>query len=73
MSLDTFTLHPSEVAAVVQWRRKTRSLWAAHNRAERAMGRVMTEAPRRPWHRLRLSRVMAEYERTLNAIPEPPI
>jgi len=34
---------------------------------------IARETPRRPWHKKRLLRAGMEYERTLNAIPMPPI
>lgn len=59
--------------SIVAWRRRVRRLSAVHNKAERAWDKILSEKPRRPWWRKREDCASAEYERTLNAIPMPPL
>lgn len=56
----------------VDWRKKTKRVFAAWNRAEDHFMKLHSEQPRRPWYKLRMQRATLEYERTFDAIPNPP-
>lgn len=68
MTFQEYNTHP----LTVEWRRKAKRLFAAWNRAEARLGKILEEKPRRPWYRLRMQRATAEYERAFDAIPLPP-
>jgi len=48
------------------------TLWSLHCKAEQEMIKIARESPRMPWYHRRKQRAMEQYERTLNAVPEPP-